>query len=106
MAQLQQRTKAFDLAIENIYKDFRRRVSRLVGVDNHSTSPRRSGKIVAERSKLSAEEIEDLMFKCEDIIHGEPTNKKEVVALTSKLRELENELGLQRRRKVKSEREK
>jgi hypothetical protein len=102
MAQLQERTKAFDLAIENVYKDFRRRVSKLVGVDNHSTSREKLAGLIAERSKLSAKEIEDLMFKCEDIIHGETTNKKEVVDLTSRLRELENELGLQRRKKVKS----
>ena len=37
MAELQQRTKAFDLAIENIYTDFRRRVSRSFGVDNFTT---------------------------------------------------------------------
>lgn len=98
MAQLQERTKAFDLAIENVYKDFRRRVSRLVGVDNHSTRREDLAALIAERSKLSAKEIEDLMFKCEDIIHGEPTNKKEVVDLTSRLRRLENELGLQRRK--------
>lgn len=99
MAQLQERTKAFDLAIENVYKDFRRRVSRLVGVDNHTTSRENLAKLIAERSKLTAKEIEDLMFKCEDIIHGEPTNKKEVVRLTGRLRELEKELGLQRRKK-------
>ena len=38
MAELQQRTKGYDLAIENIYTDFRRRVSRLVGVDALKTS--------------------------------------------------------------------
>ena len=33
MAELQQRTRAFDLAVENIYTDFRRRTSRLLGVE-------------------------------------------------------------------------
>lgn len=98
MAQLQQRTRAYDLAIENVYRDFRRRVSRLVGVDNHTTGREKLARLIAERSSQSAAEIEDLMFKCEDIIHGEPTGKREVVRLIGRLRRLENELGLERKR--------
>ncbi len=101
MAELQQRTKAFDLAIENIYSDFRRRVARLVGVDNFTTSRQDLAKLIAERANLNAGEIENLMFKCEDIIRGEPTNKKEVLQIISRLREIEEILGLQRRKKVK-----
>jgi len=56
-------------------------------------------RLVAERARLNADEIENLMFKCEDIIHGEPTNKREVLALTSRLREIEEKLGLRRTRK-------
>ncbi len=98
MAQLQERTKAFDLAVENIYKDFRRRASRLVGADNLSVSRSELAKLIADRIEPSADEIEQIMFKCEDIIHGEPTNKKEVINLISRLRELETELGLRRGR--------
>ena len=101
MAQLQQRTKAFDLAIENIYKDFRRRLSRLVGVDNQTATREELAKLVEERTEFDAKEIEELMFQCEDITHGEPTNKKEIVTLTSKLREVEEKLGLKRGKKNK-----
>ncbi len=97
MAQLQRRTKAFDLAIENIYSDFRRRVSRLVGVDNHTTSRPDLAKLVADRTEYSAGEIDELLFKCEEIMIGEPTRKKEVIELTGKLREVEKRLGLRRR---------
>lgn len=100
MAELQQRTKAYDLAIENIYTDFRRRTSRLVGADNFTVSRQDLARLVAERSRLNADEIENLMFKCEDIIHGEPTNKREVLALTSRLREVEEKLGLRRAKKT------
>ncbi len=99
MAELQQRTKAFDLAIENIYTDFRRRAARLVGVDNFTTSRQDLAKLIAERTKLNYDDIENLMFKCEDIIRGEPTNKREIVQLTGRLRELEEKLGLQRRKR-------
>jgi len=97
MAELQQRTRAYDLAIENIYTDFRRRVARLVGADNFTASHKDLARLVAERSKLSVAEIENLMFKCEDIIRGEPTSKREVLGLTSRLREVEEILGLKRK---------
>ncbi|MEP7039745.1 MAG: DUF4350 domain-containing protein [Acidobacteriota bacterium] len=101
MAELQQRTKAYDLAIENIYTDFRRRTARLVGVDNFTTSRQDLAKLIAERAKMDFEEVENLMFNCEDIIRGEPTNKREVLQITSRLRLLEEKLGLQRRKRGK-----
>lgn len=99
MAQLQERTKGFDLAIENIYKDFRRRVSKLVGVDNHTASREDLANLIDERTEFDAKEVEQIMFECEDIMHGEPTNKKKIVKLTQKLREIEEKLGLGRRKK-------
>ena len=96
MAQLQQRTKGYDLAIENIYTDFRRRVSRLLGVDNQTTSRKDLAKLISERINRDEMEIYNLMLKCEDIMHGEPTNKRTVLKLTGDLREIEETLGLRR----------
>lgn len=102
MAELQQRTKAFDLALENIYNDFRRRVSRSFGVDNFTVTRKELANLIAERTKLNRNEVEDVMFKCEDIIHGERTNKKEVTELASRLREFEEKLGLQRQKRQRN----
>ena len=99
MAELQERTKAYDLAIENIYADFRRRVARLVGADNFTVSRSELARLVAERGKLSEAEIEQLMFKCEEIIYGTPTTRREVLEITMRLREVEARLGLQRRKR-------
>jgi hypothetical protein len=99
MAELQRRTKAFDLAIENIYTEFRRRTSRLVGVDNLTTSYQHLARLIAERAKLDLTGVENLMFKCEDIIRGEPTDKREVLQIISHLREIEEKLGLKRTKK-------
>ncbi len=101
MAELQQRTKAFDLAMENIYKDFRRRVSRLVGADALKTSRSDLAQLIAERIKSNPVEIEKLLEKCENIMHGEPTSKKEMLSLIGKLREVEEKLGLKRNRRAK-----
>lgn len=96
MAELQRRTRAFDLAIENIYGEFRRRAARRGGVDNMTTSHGELAKLIAERAKLDLRELENLLFKCEDIIRGEPTGKKEILQLTKRLREVEEKLGIKR----------
>ena len=102
MAELQQRTKGYDLAIENIYTDFRRRVSRLVGVDALKTRKQDLALLIVERlPNENAVELEQLMEKCEDVMHGGKTSKKQVLRLTTRLRELEEKLGLQRRKKSK-----
>jgi hypothetical protein len=102
MAELQQRTRAYDLAMENIYTDFRRRVARALGVDNLTSTRREIALSIAERTSFDTAGIEALMMQCENIIHGEPTNKAETVSLTARLREIEEKLGINRavKRKV------
>ena len=99
MAQLQNRTKAYDLAIENIYREFHRRVTRLVGIENHAAKRGEIAEKVAERTQFTTEEITELLYKCEDIMHGEPASKKQIVELISRLRTVEEALGLRRGRK-------
>ena len=99
MAELQRRTKAFDLAVENIYTEFRRRAAKLVGADVYATSRDELAKMIAGRGKLNEKEIAELLRKCEAVMHGEPTNKKEVLQIVNRLRETEEKLGLKRARK-------
>ncbi|MEP6787673.1 MAG: DUF4350 domain-containing protein [Acidobacteriota bacterium] len=101
MAELQSRSKAFDLAIENIYVDFRRRVARYFGLDNFTTTIREIAVRIAERGEQDPAGVEDTLFKCEEIIRGEPTNKREVVRLTDELRAIEKTLGLTRSGRTK-----
>ena len=102
MAELQQRTRAFDLAMENIYADFRRRAARQFGVDNTATSRNELAAMIAERTGRDAGDVGRLMQRCEDIVHGEQSDKREVLKLTAELRELEDALRLSRsgRRRV------
>ena len=96
MAELQQRTKAYDLAMENIFTDFRRRVPRSLGLDNLTSTRREVAHLVAERTNIEPFEVNELMLKCEAIAQGEPTNKVEIVELSTKLREIEDKLGIKR----------
>ncbi len=97
MAELQQRTRSYDLAIENIYRHFRVRASRLLGVDNQTVSLVELATGIAERANLDRNTVEKTMDDCEQIIFGEPTNKREVLDLATKIREIELALGLRRR---------
>jgi hypothetical protein len=97
MADLQRRTRAFDLAIENIYGDFRRRVARLVGLDATKTSLQEISGAIEARSGLNGAEVAATLHECEEIIRGEPATARDIMRLTERLREIESTLGLSRR---------
>jgi hypothetical protein len=96
MAELQQRSRAFDLALENIYARTRRVLARYTGLD--SNAPRALiAERVAARSSVNAQELEALMRECEDAMAGEPLSARRALNLVSRLREIERSLGLRMR---------
>lgn len=101
MAELQQRAKAFDLAIENIYSRTRRVLTRYAGLDYNS--PRSEiAKRVADRSTLNAHQLETLMRQSEEAINGGAISERQSIHLVKRLREVEGSLGLRMRsREVK-----
>jgi hypothetical protein len=101
MAELQQRTKAFDLAIENIYNEFRRRVTRLLGLDNFKAKSNEIARSISERAGLDISATAATLHECEEIIRGEATNKKQVLRLVGELRAIEQKLGLVRAGRTK-----
>ena len=96
MAELQERSRAFDLAIENIYTRTRRVLARYAGVDYNSTRSEIAARI-ASRSSIDAHKLETLMRQCEDAINGQPITWRQSVDLVRRLREVEKELGLRMR---------
>lgn len=96
MAELQQRARAHDLALENIYARVRRVLVRYAGLNNNS--PRAEiARRVALRSGINRDELETLMRNCEDTINGKPAHPKEVLRMAQHLRETEAALGLRAR---------
>ena len=93
MAELQQRAKAHDLALENIYSRVRRSLVRHAGLNNNSPRAEIAARVAA-RSGLSRPELESLMRKCEETINGAPTNGKETLRMVKRLRQIESQLGL------------
>lgn len=101
MAELQQRAKAYDLAIENIYSRTRRVLARYAGVDYNSPRKVIADRIAA-RSSVSAHQLETLMRQSEDAINGGGISEQQTIHLVKRLREIETTLGLRMRsREVK-----
>ena len=96
MAELQERSRAFDLAIENIYSRTRRVLARHAGVDFNSSRAEIAER-VASRSTIDRNAIETLMRQCEEAINGTPISWRESIQLVRQLRELERNLGLRMR---------
>ena len=101
MAELQQRARAYDLAIENIYSRTRRVLARYAGVDYNS--PRRTiAERIAARSTIKGHQLETLMRQAEEAINGGDISEKQSIQLVKRLREVETTLGLRMRsREVK-----
>jgi septal ring-binding cell division protein DamX len=97
MAELQQRARAYDLAIENIYARIRRVLARYAGVDTNSHRSLIAERVAARSSKLNRQQLESLMFECEEAINGAPVDAKKSLDLIARLREAERLLGLRMR---------
>lgn len=96
MAELQERSRAYDLAIENIYTRTRRVLARHAGV-NYNSSRSEIAQRIAERSTIDRDELEKLMRECEEAINGEPVNSRDTIDIVKRLRKLERDLGLRLR---------
>jgi hypothetical protein len=96
MAELQQRSRAFDLALENIYSRTRRVLARYAGMDYNSPRTEIASRVAA-RSSLEARALEVLMRRCEEAINGAPVTERQSIQLAKRLREVEGALGLRMR---------
>jgi hypothetical protein len=104
MAELQQRARAYDLAIENIYQRTRRALARYGGLAPNAPLEKIAAQ-VARRSGKSSRDLEALMRECEDSMAGAPLTSRRAVALARALRELERDLGiLMRSREIRQAR--
>ena len=96
MAELQQRARAYDLAIENVYSRTRRVLARYAGMEYNSPRAQiASG--VAARSSLEPQALAGLMRQCEEAINGAPVTERQSIQLVKRLRDVERALGLRMR---------
>ncbi|HWS90743.1 MAG TPA: DUF4350 domain-containing protein [Pyrinomonadaceae bacterium] len=93
MAELQQRARAYDLAVENVYQRTRRALARYAGLPATAT-PAQIAERVAARSGRDRAALEALLRECEDAAAGSPTGARRALRLARDLRELERDLRL------------
>jgi hypothetical protein len=98
MAELQERSGAFDLAIENIYTRTRRVLARHAGLGYNSSRSEIASRI-AERSTIDKQKLETVMRQCEEAINGRSINARQSIDLVKRLRDVEKSLGLLTRRR-------
>ena len=96
MAELQQRARAYDLAIENIYTRTRRVLARYAGMDYNSPRSQIAARVAA-RSSIDAHQLETLMKHAEEAINGGAISERQSVHLIRRLREIEGSLGIRMR---------
>lgn len=97
MAELQQRARAYDLAVENVYGRTRRALARYAGLGAAASAPEIAARVAARSGAEDAREVEALMRGCEDAAAGAPTPARRALALVAGLRELEGRLGIRMR---------
>jgi len=98
MAELQRRTGSYDLAVENVYREFRRRASRLVGVDAKTVSNADLARLIASRAGKEPEAVLDILLSAEDVMHDVHPSRTEATRVVAGIRELEAALNLTRRK--------
>lgn len=104
MAELQERARAYDLAVENVYARTRRALARYAGLQPNAPLAQLAERVAA-RSGRDARQLAALLADCENAIAGAPTSARKAVALVRSLRELERDLGiLMRAREVRQSR--
>ncbi len=92
MANITRLAKASDLAMENIYSEFRKRLCRFSGAPSKIENARLAA-AAARRTKLDERELTGLLSRCEEIARGEPVSEPELLKLVTRIREIEAELG-------------
>ncbi|MCA1594774.1 MAG: hypothetical protein LC754_19525, partial [Acidobacteria bacterium] len=96
MAELQQRARAYDLAIENVYGRTRRALARYGGVTANAPYTDIAARVAA-RSGRDPAPLAALMQECEDAMAGAHISARQALALARRLRELERDLGIRMR---------
>ena len=96
MAELQQRARAYDLAIENVYGRTRRALARYGGAAGDAPRAEIAARVGA-RAGRDPRELDSLMRECEDAAAGAALSPRKALAMAARLREVERELGIRMR---------
>jgi hypothetical protein len=93
MANIARLARASDLAMQNIYWEFRKRLCRFSALPPNADDAKLAAG-AARRAKLDQGELAQLLARCEAVARGEQTSDAELLKLVTRIREIETQVGL------------
>ena len=93
MANITRLAEASDLAMENIYSEFRKRLCRFSGVPSKIENARLAAAASRRNTRLDERELAGLLGRCAEIARGEPVSDPDLLRLVTRIREIEADLG-------------
>jgi hypothetical protein len=92
MANITRLARASDLAMQNIYSEFRKRLCRFSGMPAKVDDSKLAAG-AARRAKLDEAELARLLARCDRIARGDEVSDAELLALVRRMREIESQIG-------------
>ena len=92
MANITRLAQATDLAMKNIYSEFRKRLCRFSGIP----AKIENGKLAAataRRARLDERELASLLSRCEGVSSGDEVSESELLRLVTRIRQIESQIG-------------
>lgn len=93
MANITRLAEATDLAMGNIYSEFRTRLCRFSGVPPKTDSGKLAA-AAARRANLNEPDLAGLLWRCEGIARGDHVSESDMLKLVRRIREIEANLSL------------
>jgi hypothetical protein len=93
MANITRLARARDVAMQNIYLEFRKRLCRYSSVPSKIETTRLAA-AVARRATLDERELGRLLMHCEQVMRGRTASDGDLLELVTKIREIEAQLKL------------
>jgi len=93
MANITRLAEASDLAMEDIYSEFRKRLCRFSGVSPKLENSKLAA-AAARRSRIDARDLSEVLTRCEEVAEGTPVSEGELLKLVTRIRGIESQLNL------------
>jgi hypothetical protein len=91
MANITRLARASDLAMQNIYSEFRKRLCRFSRLPSNAETARLA-EAAASRAGVDSRELSTLLHRCEELAAGEKVSDSELLKLVSRIRDFETKL--------------
>lgn len=91
MANITRLAQASDLAMQNIYAEFRKHLCRFSGLPANVDTVRLAD-VAASQAGSESRDLRALLSRCEEVAGGEKVNDSELLELVSRIREIEAKL--------------